>query len=709
MGMYVQPHERTQDSAERDMLYYWNKSTDGSPESRADYFHDCVQQKRQRLMLSCSIDDSAGGHGGDDQGGPSDLCGSSHDRNSNCRSKGDMDENENQLSADCPHPRHFCAIFPFIPPPCLSNSTHCNKCWCYSCEEYAPCSLWGTGLSSSDHCNAGASSWNGAKHKLTRGNAQLQREVEDDGMMNLSGRPSSVSGFSHGLYGHSVYPLTLISTFENLADNKLLHVESTDNECYPSCSSSSSMILVTNRPRTDPSADCQWFELGTVNLPVRVRQPEGTLDDLIKNLDKYSLDIFCKTLGEGKASQLQHVELVEDGGRLLQHQAMIAEMMANEAQGQLQVILDISPETGDRSLGTAHMRIFLKKARGEEVFILKELLKELFPGDSALQSYLVQVDEMRKWAESCDDWTSVAGLLRDLESSGYGEAPQPSGLSVPLRPYQRQSLQFMLDAELREGGLLSLNYQKLPTTPSGHSLMYSSTLGHLIDANDTGPVRGGFLCEEMGLGKTIEILALILANPCPLEKCPPGTSKGTLVVCPVSIVGQWANEVKSKLAADLTIYMYHGSKRIRDPKKLAKFDIVITTYATLGSDFSKATQATRHGSGFAEQFCPLLTVTWWRVVLDESHTVKDPAPLHSRACAKLKAERRWCCTGTPINTSIYDLYGQFLFLKLEPLDNRGVFRRRIGRPYERQCKSDDQTVLLWTLNKALQRWICFEL
>ena len=33
------------------------------------------------------------------------------------------------------------------------------------------------------------------------------------------------------------------------------------------------------------------------------------------------------------------------------------------------------------------------------------------------------------------------------------------------------------------------------------------------------------------------------------------------VVCPVSIVGQWANEVKSKLAANLNIYMYHGSKR----------------------------------------------------------------------------------------------------------------------------------------------------
>lgn len=175
------------------------------------------------------------------------------------------------------------------------------------------------------------------------------------------------------------------------------------------------------------------------------------------------------------------------------------------------------------------------------------------------------------------------------------------------------------------------------------------------------------------------------------------------VVCPVSIVGQWANEVKGKLAANLSIYMYHGSKRIRDPKRLAKFDIVITTYATLGSDFSKATQATRHGSGFAEQFCPLLSVNWWRVVLDESHTVKDPAPLHSRACAKLKADRRWCCTGTPINTSIYDLYGQFWFLRLEPLDCKNVFRRRIGKPYERHSNNEDQIVLFWTLKKMMMR------
>lgn len=114
---------------------------------------------------------------------------------------------------------------------------------------------------------------------------------------------------------------------------------------------------------------------------------------------------------------------------------------------------------------------------------------------------------MRRWVESTDEWASFTGLLKDLESNGYSEAEQPPGLTVPLRPYQRQSLQFMLDAEHREGGLLSVNYHRLSGSgQNGAPLLYSASLGHLMDAKDDAPIiRGGFLCEEMGLGKTIEV------------------------------------------------------------------------------------------------------------------------------------------------------------------------------------------------------------
>ena len=57
----------------------------------------------------------------------------------------------------------------------------------------------------------------------------------------------------------------------------------------------------------------------------------------------------------------------------------------------------------------------------------------------------------------------------------------------------------------------------------------------------------------MGMGKTIEVLALILAMPAPASVVggsllPSGKvqSRATLVLCPVSLVGQWCSEAASK-------------------------------------------------------------------------------------------------------------------------------------------------------------------
>ncbi len=189
----------------------------------------------------------------------------------------------------------------------------------------------------------------------------------------------------------------------------------------------------------------------------------------------------------------------------------------NEAQGQLQVIVSVIPECEFAVVGSAQVRTFLRKERVDDVLVLREILATLFPDADGLLAHLERVDELRRWAETSDEWTTFAGLLRDLNSNDYDEASQPIGLTVPLRPYQRQSLQFMLDAEQTDGGLLSVNYRMLPPAPSGAglSLLYSGSLNHLIADDDrrldaagaalSSDVRGGFLCEEMGLGKTIEV------------------------------------------------------------------------------------------------------------------------------------------------------------------------------------------------------------
>ncbi|KAG8389139.1 hypothetical protein BUALT_Bualt02G0198100 [Buddleja alternifolia] len=52
---------------------------------------------------------------------------------------------------DFPHARHLCAKFVFAS---TSHEVHCSQCHCYVCDSLAPCSHWGTGASSVDHCHA---------------------------------------------------------------------------------------------------------------------------------------------------------------------------------------------------------------------------------------------------------------------------------------------------------------------------------------------------------------------------------------------------------------------------------------------------------------------------------------------------------------------------------------------------------------------------
>ncbi|PSC76011.1 helicase-like transcription factor isoform B [Micractinium conductrix] len=302
--------------------------------------------------------------------------------------------------------------------------------------------------------------------------------------------------------------------------------------------------------------------------------------------------------------------------------------------------------------------------------------------------------ENRRFKDAITEWSNkeaaqprnIPGLMQALERGEMPAAPQPGGLSVTMRPYQLQSLQFMLDAERGEGGFRRLFWQRL-TTPTGSRYWWSPVLAR---ASLEVPAQGwgGWCAEEMGLGKTVEVLGLILASPAP--PLPPGPrgqkdaeglipSRATLVVCAVSLVGQWIAEAQSKLAGNnvLRIHMYHGQGRIRDPVRLAHdFDLVVTTYATLGADFGG-----KKNGGANPLFPPLGAIKWHRLVLDEAHTVKNPAVAHTKACMALHADRRWMCTGTPINTDVSDLFGQFCVLKLAPFNQKTMFDSHVKNAY----------------------------
>lgn len=109
--------------------------------------------------------------------------------------------------------------------------------------------------------------------------------------------------------------------------------------------------------------------------------------------------------------------------------------------------------------------------------------------------------------------------------------------------------------------------------------------------------------------------------------------------------------------------------------ELASYDIILTDYATLQSEFyysnyNSTSRTLRKPSRYLNVKTPLLFINWWRVCLDEAQMVSSVITKPARLVAQLSTVHRWVVTGTPIQKSIDDLYGLIYFLACSPYDER---------------------------------------
>lgn len=229
-------------------------------------------------------------------------------------------------------------------------------------------------------------------------------------------------------------------------------------------------------------------------------------------------------------------------------------------------------------------------------------------------------------------------------------------------------------------------------------------------------VLGGILADEMGLGKTISTMALVHSNRYnPDTEYDQTTSSQqiktqrkqrgdyakhtTLIVAPMSLLSQWESEgyAASKLGS-IRILVYYGtatgSLKLRkllcgpDAEKTAPH-VVITSYGTLVSEHNMLIQFRQvHKLGEDDWrdsldlgLFNLYSVEFYRVVLDEGHTIKNRATKAAKACYNIRADRRWVLTGTPIINKLEDLFSLVKFLGVEPWNNFSFWKTFITVPF----------------------------
>ncbi|KAL1591477.1 hypothetical protein SLS60_011977 [Paraconiothyrium brasiliense] len=267
--------------------------------------------------------------------------------------------------------------------------------------------------------------------------------------------------------------------------------------------------------------------------------------------------------------------------------------------------------------------------------------------------------------------------IKESDLTAMPKAAQPKALSTELHDFQLQGLHWLLQ---KESPVLPAEGTKdVVQLWQPHSTIRDAFTNLATNFSVTKPSlsSGGILADDMGLGKTIQIISLIVADR-QLGRRAKDACNATLILAPVSVMSNWSTQIKKHIKKEyaLSVMFYHGNRKEPiTPKSIENFDVVISTYDSVSSEWhsQKSTTLPRKAGVFS--------VKWRRVILDEGHNIRNPKAKKTIAATNLMAQSRWALTGTPIINNLKDLLSLVRFLRLSGgLDSLEIFHAAIMRP-----------------------------
>lgn len=182
-------------------------------------------------------------------------------------------------------------------------------------------------------------------------------------------------------------------------------------------------------------------------------------------------------------------------------------------------------------------------------------------------------------------------------------------------------------------------------------------------------MRGCLLALEMGLGKTLISLSVILSQW--------HSGQGaTLVVVPKTLMTNYVMDAGRFFGSEVNALIFDrdviGQKLFFqfNPETYQKNHMIVVSYDTVkalaraGGFIQGAQKANAKLKPIAQIF---FQTPWHRVVCDESHTFANPTSQVFRAMMALPPGKRLCLTGTAVRNYEDDLFTQLRFLGLNIL------------------------------------------